>query len=264
HVHAPHTHTVQHHHHHAARPVPARKPTTTVVSKKLVEECAKKPRSHLGSQVYKSEPSVPRLEAIDVHARVKHHNSMTPIPYFEGKENCTYTVRVPRDYVAHQSSSDQGSSCLEEICNHRQVWGTDVYTDDSDVVAAAVHSGWLKGDFGEFNDDLRELEAEPREDGEAPAQEGGEAEDATAPPHSLTNRPRKPASPPPGRDAHITLLLLPPLEHYASTTQHHIRSREWAGNHDGMSFMIHRIDFVDEAPGSRFRERGAKTRKARI
>jgi hypothetical protein len=145
-------------------------------------------------------------------------------------------------------------SYLEEICRRRQLWGTDVYTDDTDVVAAAVHSGWLKGDFGDANNDLRELcgneseQDEPREESHS----------------TLAIRPRKPVKVPRDHDAHITLLLLPPLEFYHSTTQHYIRSREWKDTHDGMSFMIHRIEFVDEGSTSRNVERSVKARKQRL
>jgi hypothetical protein len=181
---------------------------------------------------------------------------MKPLPLFEGKENCTYTVRVPRSYLGTAGGPSQKTSKehFQEICKLRNLWGTDVYTDDSDVVAAAVHSGWMKGDFGAYNEDLHALCGNESEQDEA-------VEEV---PSTLATRPRRPLKIPPGHDAHITVLILPPLELYASVNQHHIRSREWKGMHDGMSYMIHRIDFVDESAPNRNLERTAAARKQRL
>ena len=130
-----------------------------------------------------------------------------------------------------------------------------MYTDDSDVVAAAVHSGWLKGDFGKYNDDVSDNESEA----------GGQPEVASDTPFMLLVKPGKAMRPPAeSPDVHITVLVLPALETYASTTSHHVLSKEWKKNHDGLSFMIHRIDFVDEGEAGRYTERGITARKQRI
>lgn len=242
-----------HHHHHAPRSVPMpRKATATVMSRRLVEECANKPRKHLGSQLYTTEISEAPAADASLDARIKYSSKMKPIPVFEGKENCTYTVRVPRQYMAvHDDSEDAGP--LEQICRRRQLWGTDVYTDDTDVVTAAVHSGWIKGDFGPYNADLKDI-----------CHNDSEVEDNEETPRVLAIRPRRPVKAPHNSDAHVTVLVLPPLDRYVSTNQHHVWSREWAKTHDGMSFMIHRIDFVDEGLTARNLERGASARKKRI
>lgn len=254
HHHATHAHT-GHHHHHPPRAVPpARKPSITVVSKKILESCAKRPRKHLGSQLYSTELSTPPATDTPFDPRIKFSSTMKPIPFFEGKENCTFTVRVPREYLKFGGVEP---SYFEEICKRKQLWGSEVYTDDSDVVAAAVHSGWLKGDFGELNEDLRTLcdNDSERED---------EVEEV---PLTLLKKPRRPVRVPDGHDAHITVLILPPLDKYTSSNQHHILSRDWGGrgvSHDGMSFMIERIEFVNEDVESRQFERNAAGRKLRL
>jgi hypothetical protein len=200
---------------------------------------------------------------------------MKPIPNFSGQENSTYMIRVPRWYLTRTKEEiDAGEiNRLEEICRRRQVFGTEVYTDDSDIVAAAVHSGWLKGDFGDWNEDLQEVcreedHAEHAQDKEkeqpSKLQNGDAVKDES--PLSLPSKPPKPVIPPSNYDAHITILILPPLESYASTSQHHILSRKWSKDtpHDGMSFVIHRIDFVNEGAATRSQPRGAKARKARL
>lgn len=226
------------------------------MSRRLVEDCAKKPRKHLGSQLYTTEISRPPAADMHLDPKTKFSSKMNPIPVFHGKENCTYTVRVPRWYLttSHSGTHPEEPSYLEEICRRRQLWGTDVYTDDTDVVAAAVHSGWLKGDFGDANDALREV----------CGNESGQDDPREEPPSTLAIRPRKPVRVPLDLDAHITLLLLPPLEFYPSTNQHHVWSREWRDTHDGMSFMIHRVEFVDEGAASRGAERSVQARKQRL
>jgi len=218
---------------------------------------ADKPRKHLGSQLYTTELSMICPEDTQLDAKIKFSSNMKLMPLFEDNENCTYTVRVPRYYFATSASYNNSDepSALEEICRRRQLWGTDIYTDDSDVIAAAVHSGWLKGDFGDFNDDIQEL---CDNDSEA------DGKDEPEMPTTLSEKPRKPVKAPRGFDVHITVLLCPPLESYASASQHHITSRDWKRTHDGMSFMIHRLDFVDEGPATRYVERGIAARKQRI
>ncbi len=231
-----------------------RKPSTTVMSRRLIEECADRPRKHLGSQLYTTDPALSVVDYLQAGLNTKVGGTMESIPFFEGKENCTFTIRVPRQYL-NSNTGRQEPSYLAAICKRRQIWGTGVYTDDSDVVAAAVHSGWLKGDFDELNDDLKEVYDNESE------QDSSSVIDTSS---TLTIKPRKPVRVPPDRDAHITVLILPPLESYASTNQHHIWSREWDKTHDGMSFAIHQIDFVDAGSTSMSIQRGAKARKARI
>lgn len=186
-------------------------------------------------------------------ARIKFISKMKPIPVFQGQENCTFTVRVPRDYLAPTEPGSDRVSSLEVICRQPQLWGTEIYTDDSDAVAAAVHSGWIKGDFGEYNQDLHEI-----------CDNDSERDNDEEVPQSLQSRPQRPIKVPAGHDVHITLLILPPLQSYGATNQHHILSRDWKEAHDGMSYMIHGIDFVDEGTSSRFMERSGAARKKRI
>lgn len=264
HHHGVHAHP-GHHHHHAPRPVPvSRMPSTIIDSKKLVDSVAHLPRRHLGFHLYETEVLPPSAK-ISTDPRTPYSSTMRPLPRLEGKENSTLTVRVPRFYLARSTETEPGSDeapRYEEICKRRQVFGTEVYTDDSDVVAAAVHAGWIKGDFGEWSEDIHELCSNASDTGE-PNREGGA--EVSESPLSLPSKPSKPVIPPPNYDAHITLLLLPALESYASTTQHHMLSREWKDiQHDGMSYMIHRIDFINEGMGSRNLDRSASSRKKRL
>jgi hypothetical protein len=127
-----------------------------------------------------------------------------------------------------------------EITSRKAVWGTDIYTDDSDVIAACIHQGWFRGEWDEDVDtSLLGLELK-----EGPPD---------SPKAYLTEPPPKgPMHVPLDRDCHITILILPLLEKYSSTTRFGMRSREWGGEHDGykgvhdgLSFMIMSVRWVD-------------------
>lgn len=225
----------------------------TIINKKVLDEVAGRPRKHLGTHLYTTELSPAPAADTPLDAKIRYSSKMKPIPVMTSQENCTYTIRVPRYYLTSGEGGAAMNHSLEEICKRRQIWGTEIYTDDSDVIAAAIHSGWIKGDFGEYNNDLRDICDNAWE-------HGSEGET----PSSLVTRPQRPIKAPEGYDAHVTLLILPPLEFYAATSQHHLASREWKKKHDGMSYMIHSIEFVDEGPSNRFVERSAAARKNRI
>ena len=161
-----------------------------------------------------------------------------PLPRFEGQENSTFTIKVPQVYLKDKSR--------QEITRRRAVFGTDIYTDDSDVIAACIHQGWFRGAWNKDVDvDLLGLEIDSPANG---AVNGKDYENdiLTDPP------PKGPMHVPKNKDLHIMVLVLGALEKYASTTRFGIKSREWGGKHDGyegvhdgLSFMIKSIQWVD-------------------
>jgi hypothetical protein len=136
--------------------------------------------------------------------------------------------------------------------------GTDIYTDDSDIIAACIHNGWIRGEWPDDVDvsllglvvDNPDVEKESGvsndsgKGGEKPTktENGGKQVGSdilfTKPP------PRGPIMPLEGYDLHVTVLVLPALEKYASTIRWGIKSREWSSTHDGLSFMIMEIKWV--------------------
>lgn len=178
------------------------------------------------------------------------HHKVLPA-YDADKVNCTVTVRVPRYYLSGEQR--------EMITRTRYLWGTGVYSDDSDPIAAAIHEGWIRGEWDEDEETVNELI------GLGPLNKADfSSEDAIKDALRLEEPPEKgPVVPPVGFDLHITLLVLPKLEKYASTVQFGIRSSSWGNNHDGMSFKILRCEFVDEG-STRTLERTAKARRDRL
>lgn len=233
-----------------SHPAP-RKPTTTVISKALLDSVAQNPRRHLGSTLYSPQVQLPSSRASHETSKFGFVTTPNPLPRFEGKENCTLTVRVPRFYL---SSIER-----EQICLRRALWGADVYTDDSDPVAAAMHAGWIRGEWAD-DVDLSLLDIGSGEDSSA------QCKTSKIDPRSsvvLTEPPAKPATPPAGMDLHITLLVLPTLQSYAASVAHGLRSRAWGDTHDGMSFQIQQIAWVDEGINS-VEERGGEARRKRL
>lgn len=185
-----------------------------------------------------------------------------PLPRFdEDRANCTFTMRVPRTYLTPEKR--------EEICRRRFLWGVDVYTDDSDALATAIHAGWIRGEWShDVDEEMLELTGESNGSGEK-ASRGRKVQaqpEMEIPDIMNEPLPTGPIVPPKDLDAHITLLLLPPLEKYASVTRNGLKSREWGGNHDGLSFMVLRIEWVDEGiwDGGRTEERSGKARRQRL
>lgn len=238
---AHHHHAVRHHHHHQATPskpeppknIPIPIPKITIRSKAVLDSVAHLPRNHLGHSYYQSELTPVGKTMNSPRARLGFASTPQPLPLFEGSENSTFTIRVPRIHLTEQSR--------REITARRAVWGTDVYTDDSDVIAACIHHGWFRGCWSEDVDvSLLGLEL-------------GDGNSPSMPPEYLTEPPMNgPTEVPKDKDLHVTILVLPKLEKYSAVTRFGMRSREWGanregykGHHDGLSFMILSCRWLD-------------------
>jgi hypothetical protein len=252
-----HHHNVPRHHHHGTpvKPTPVVNPViplpkTTIRSQAVLNSVVKKPRNHLGYAYYKSVLKPARRSTMEKDDR-GFASTPEPLPRFEGQENCTFTVKVPGVYL--------GDVSREEITRRRAVYGTDVYTDDSDVVAACIHQGWFRGAWSKDVDvDLLGLEIEAAVDGTVNGK--GYENDLLSEPPS-----KGPMHVPKKKDLHVTVLILPALEKYASTTRFGMKSREWGGRHDGyqgihdgLSFMILRIQWVNVVDSNEGRSGGLR------
>ncbi|KAH8601899.1 histone deacetylation protein Rxt3-domain-containing protein [Bisporella sp. PMI_857] len=235
-----HHHVPRHHHHHQATPSKPETPKNVIIplpkitvrSKVVLDQVAHLPRRHLGHAYYQSSLKPVGMTMNTSRTKLGFASTPEPLPLFEGAENCTFTIRVPRIHLSDTSR--------REITSRKAVWGTDIYTDDSDVIAACIHQGWFQGQWPEDVDtDLLGLELD-----DGPPE---------FPKDYLTTPPRRgPMEVPKKRDLHVTVLILPKLEKYSSTTRFGIRSREWGAKHegyqsehDGLSFMIVSIRWLE-------------------
>ncbi len=244
------------------------KPKQIVKSKAVLDSVAHLPCHHLGHSIYRShlKAGVPPSLEHSSFPRRGFASTPEPLPRFEGQENCTFTIRVPRVFLTPLSR--------EELTSRRAIWGTDVYTDDSDIITACIHSGWIRGEWPPGVDvsllglDVESSAAERNEslvngttkENDAEGQlRNGELKEKdillTEPP------PRGPMLPPENYDLHVTVLILPALEKYASTVRWGIKSRDWSATHDGLSFMILNIRWV---AGDTAKEATGKARRMRM
>lgn len=255
-----HHHNIHHHHHSTQSVVPSvplfRRPCVTIKTQPLLQSVSHLPRHHLGSQLYHTVTSLPPSRTTPLYAAFPFKSSPPVLPDFRDKENCTYTVRVSRSYLSDKSR--------EHVCTQRQVWGTDVYTDDSDPLAAAIHSGWIRGSWAASVDvdilDLHIGSPAPQNNVNKAAISQSEQDNVV-----LTGPPATgPVAPPQDHDAHITLLLLPPLEKYAASTWYGIRSRAWGDTHDGLSYKIHKVEWVKRGSMCPLKEKSASARNKRL
>ncbi|KXJ87050.1 histone deacetylation protein Rxt3-domain-containing protein [Microdochium bolleyi] len=257
------------HHHHVPRSTGPKHvtPVVTIVpkakkivsSKAVYDSVASRERRHLGDFLYNvTLKPVPRRS----HAKTSYVSTPEPLPkhLIKGNENCTLLVKVPRVHLT--------PSAREEVTARRSIWGTEVYTDDSDVVAACIHDGWIRGEWGD-DIDASLLELNPTSKSR---KNKAAADQASQQPHQevLTSRPDAPVPIPADRDLHVTILVLPTLDKYSGMTRYGMTSREWGSSahqpghkpHDGISFAVHSVRWVDgAAPISRLR---GKARRERI
>jgi hypothetical protein len=240
-----------HHHHHAPRPgvgATSRSPkliAPVVNIQPVLDKVSDLPRKHLGSQLYEAKPVMPDA-TVPLGDKFMFSSFPKPLPSFgRDKANCTFTIRVPRYYLRSRQR--------ELLCRRPYIWGARIYRDDSDPLAAAIHSGWILGSWDKEEVDINLLD--PRISGGA---------EVVNPDEPVLAQPSAPLDPPVDYDLHITLLILPSLEKYHSTTEYGIRSRKAGSGYHGMSFMVLSMRWVDEGIGSRGQERGAEAIKKRL
>ncbi|ORX34074.1 hypothetical protein BD324DRAFT_638273 [Kockovaella imperatae] len=110
---------------------------------------------------------------------------------------------------------------LSEGLNQRQIFGTDVYTDDSDLGLILIHAGWLKWKHEAA------MEVEKTESKAKPSDQD-----------SIL----------------VSVRLAPRLVRYVSTLRNGIASRGWGNGHDGLSIVVEgvqRYKASRKAPNSR-------------
>ena len=102
---------------------------------------------------------------------------------------------------------------------NRKIWGTDVYTDDSDILAACIHSGWLR--LGSTAPLFGTPQAEP------------------------TNKRKKRRKALKHRSLKITIVVAPKLIKYEGSLRAGVRSRSWGNGHDGVSYAIESVELIE-------------------
>jgi hypothetical protein len=258
----------------APQPMVIPKPKKIVAGNQAVlDTVANLPRNHLGDVPYEVKLKPARLQDPRTGRPPRYGYQSTPVPLpwdlIKDNLNCTLTVKVSKQHLV--------PAAREEITSRRALWGTDIYTDDSDVVAACIHGGWIRGEWPEEVDvDMLDLYA--TDDKDKKGKRSGPAKLAPQANNMVVlDAPPKggPQNVPENQDLQVTVLILPPLEKYSSSCRFGIRSREFGSEvadasglqhrakHDGLSFMIMGLRWVNNGAGTQNRLRG-KARRERI
>lgn len=242
----------------AAGNAPIFKPKQIIRISNVVALARRNPRRHLG--FFRYTPDVGPVDLVRPSAP-KFDISIQPnlLPSFTDPEciNCTYTVRVSRLWLRQR---ERGLICAE-----RYLWGSGIYSDDSDPLAAAMHSGFITSVYPAGIDEalLSRVIAEQN-----PRIEGCMA-------------PENPKPVEENKDLHITLVVLPQLERYAESVRFGIKSRNWPDGpdaattsptadpaskmpHDGVSFMVLKTEFVDDGVEVKLVGRTGKEKRERL
>ncbi|KAG0222713.1 hypothetical protein BGX31_008909 [Mortierella sp. GBA43] len=127
------------------------------------------------------------------------------LPNMEGKENSLLEVRIASPYLTYDNVK----------VKRRELWGTEIYTDDSDVVARLYIPP-----IGEHNGDQDPIQPDSQQ-------------------HNFAAHPLKHVCP--NFDLAVTLRVMPKLVKYQGSIRNRIKSRTWNNGHDGQSLRIESI-----------------------
>ncbi|WVW78225.1 hypothetical protein I302_100177 [Kwoniella bestiolae CBS 10118] len=109
------------------------------------------------------------------------------------------------------SSAPPTGSGSELGDGRRKIWGTDVYTDDSDLGLILVHAGWLRW---------------------------------SNPAQGINGEQRKGKNPRDQDIINVTVRLVPRLIRYTATERNGVRTRGWGNGHDGSSIVVERAERI--------------------
>jgi len=187
------------------------------------------------------------------------------IPKFEDRENCKYQVRIA---AQHLSLAERNI-----VCEKRLLWGTSVYTDDSNIVAVLIHEGHIPAvhngvetpEYQSSHDIAAAalIAQPPTKKSRASAKQKELNAQAVANALGDTSGPVLASQIPKDHDCVVMLTIAPDLEKYTSKIRYGLKSRSWETKHDGMSFLIDSISWVPVGQGAA-ELRGSAGRRQRL
>ncbi|KAI8913495.1 histone deacetylation protein Rxt3-domain-containing protein [Gorgonomyces haynaldii] len=158
------------------------------------------------------------------------------LPQFNSKHHySTIEVRIPAEFLTYRGNIAVRKSA---------VWGTDIYTDDSDVVAMIIHSGHYRpvdapdptpeeSQDMDVNRDVSLVVKTPV---------SGEVKPVIA-----EAEPQKSGSIilHPDHDLQVILRVLPKLIKYTGSLRYGLDSRGWGASHDGESVQVESVRKIE-------------------
>ncbi|KAJ3111141.1 hypothetical protein HDU96_005948 [Phlyctochytrium bullatum] len=188
-----------------------------------------------------------------------------------------YTGAHTRDKMS-DNPKDYKLFLLPHNCAVRSqaLWGTDIYTDDSDIVAVIVHSGYYHAVDQPPEVQLEEAQVPDASaaadtgsisgagkdesvaaDSKVPTETDGTGPDTTSSAVRVESSERQLPKPPQHpliakkdpinprlalHDLSVTLRVLPRLNRYTGSSRNGISSKGWGSSHDGESIRVEKIE----------------------
>ncbi|KAH3683747.1 hypothetical protein WICPIJ_005266 [Wickerhamomyces pijperi] len=199
----------------------------------VLEYASKFPRKHLGSIIYTPTPTKETHKQLrdfqDIEISEDEKTRIVPLlPELNTYINSIVTVRIPSFQIIDLLNN--------ENYNKRAIWGTDVYTDDSDILLVLKHNGFL-----------------PTQDSEVEQLIPNEGSVKSTPGNLLnTQNIQQNVSNFKhflniiGGDIHVDLIILPRLTTYKGIFRNGLNSRDWETGHDGVSFALFGVRYGDK------------------
>ncbi|KAK6528447.1 hypothetical protein TWF281_009687 [Arthrobotrys megalospora] len=212
--------------------LPAIPPPQIIDNSDVLAELKTHERHHLGSMVY-----TPTL--LKKSGSVK---SYSHIPLFMERENCTFIIRIPWYCLSLEER--------ERVCKKRLLWGTEVYSDDSNILAVLIHLGYLPA----VREGAEVVEYASAHDAviarlSAPKRRGGAGRREIVAVAMAEGAPKTSASMQEKKDLLVKVVICGNLGEYKSVVRYGLKSRGWDGGHDGMGFMVEDVKWVDSTIG---------------
>ncbi|GAA5896721.1 uncharacterized protein JCM6883_006992 [Sporobolomyces salmoneus] len=146
----------------------------------------------------------------------------------------------------------------------RQIWGTDIYTDDSDVLGMLVHSGWVRlarrerklraGEKGAGEEAIRRAKEriegpeKKRKKVSRVVNEVAQHPSAAEGTKTKENEEEEDTPTPPPKNLLVTLGIVPALVRYQGMERGGLRSRNWGNGHDGVSLKVEAVEPFNDTP----------------
>ncbi|AOA65194.1 hypothetical protein PP7435_CHR4-0830 [Komagataella phaffii CBS 7435] len=197
------------------------------------------PRKHLGFVVYNQLPTVNNVThqlSIPYYPNVaEDNNKVYPLlpPNLTDYINCTIDVRIPY----FQTVNNQNVKI-------RQLWGTDLYTDDSDVVAMCYHDGILLGKAPFDTKIIDQHVVEMKERYNLELHDKSSEYIVKTPGNQKNPKSIIKIADGDATDLIVTLLILPTLTHYQGAFQNNYNSRTFNNSHNGATISIYEVKYV--------------------
>ena len=163
-----------------------------------------------------------------------------PLPTVSIEETSTIVTNGDAPIVA--AGGEEKSIFDLEPFRKRKVWGTDVYTDDSDLLCICLHSGWLRllpSPTSLTPPSTTTKSASPSTSTSA----GATAMDLDSAAPKVVKFTGGSGGKRSGSII-VKMVVAPTLLRYQSSVRQSLKSRNWGNGHDGVSLMIESVDFV--------------------